>query len=225
MISLGYDFSKDYVMVKEDSDRYSVFEYLNKSPIVERYKAMTACEWDVNYAIACLDQMFFQENTSLVDGCLINTSILILVRLFSNPKNKGRVCFDSTKVLRTFSTQKGFKDYTNTFKQFYNARNQIIAHDQQDFKETIIGITVDKTSNEAIDLCTLAVRTRFLYKENQQLLKEIYNVIKLYISDQLELLKNKIIAEYNTLEMNYAKDRAYKLGTRLIVGIGFISFL
>ena len=197
MIPLEYDYSQNYVMVKGDNSNYSVLEYRDKSPIVKRYKAMTACEWDVNYAIACLDQMFFHENTSLIDGCLINTSILILIRLFSNPRNKGRVCFEPTKVLKTFSKQKGFKDYSNTFRQFYDARNQIIAHDQRDFKENLIGITVDKRSNKAIDLCPIAIRTRFLYKENQQLLKEIFEVIKLYVSDQLDQLKSKLIEEYN----------------------------
>ena len=105
--------------------------------------------------------------------------------------------FDDSKVLRTFSKQKGFKDYSIPFKQFYDARNQIIAHDQQDFKKYHVGITVDKRSNEAVDLCYVGVKTTFLEKENQQLLKDIFGVIKLYISDQLELLKNKIIAEYN----------------------------
>ena len=158
---------------------------------------MTACEIDVKYAIACLDQISFHKNTFLVDVCLFYTSIQILVRLFSNPKNKGRFCLDDSKVLRTFSKQKGFKDYSIPFKQFYDIRNQIIAHDQIDFKKTLIGITVDKRSNKAVDLCYVGVKSTFLKKENHLLLKEIFGVIKLYISDQLELLKNKIIAEYN----------------------------
>lgn len=55
-----------------------------------------------------------------------------------------------------------------------------------------------------------------------------YNIYTVFLSlatSGIPIAMSKIIAEYNTLEMNYAKDRAYKLGTRLIVGIGFISFL
>ncbi len=55
-----------------------------------------------------------------------------------------------------------------------------------------------------------------------------YNIYTVFLSlatSGIPIAMSKIISEYNTLEMNYAKERAYKLGTRLIVGLGFISFL
>lgn len=55
-----------------------------------------------------------------------------------------------------------------------------------------------------------------------------YNIYMVFLSlatSGIPIAMSKIISEYNTLEMDYAKNRAYKLGTRLIVGLGFISFI
>lgn len=55
-----------------------------------------------------------------------------------------------------------------------------------------------------------------------------YNIYMVFLSlatSGIPIAMSKIISEYNTMEMHYAKNRAYKLGTRLIVGLGFISFL
>lgn len=55
-----------------------------------------------------------------------------------------------------------------------------------------------------------------------------YNIYTVFLSlatSGIPIAMSKIISEYNTLEYNYAKNRAYKLGSRLIVGLGFISFL
>ena len=196
-MKMQYDYTGKHVSVKDNAD-YNVYEYNNdSSPLIKRYKALLACEWDVNYAIACLDQMFFKENTSLIDGCLINTSILILVKLFTNPCNQGRVHLDEVKVLRSFSEKNGKKDYTKLFRKFYDARNEVIAHDQNDYKKNILGVTVEKTTQKAVELCPIAIKTRYLYEENQQILKEMFEVIKLYISEQLMELEAKILEEYN----------------------------
>ena len=55
-----------------------------------------------------------------------------------------------------------------------------------------------------------------------------YNIYMVFLSlatSGIPIAMSKIISEYNTMEMHYAKDRAYKIGSRLIVGLGFISFL
>lgn len=55
-----------------------------------------------------------------------------------------------------------------------------------------------------------------------------YNIYMVFLSlatSGIPIAMSKIISEYNTLEMNYSKDRAYKIGSRLIVGLGFVSFL
>ena len=55
-----------------------------------------------------------------------------------------------------------------------------------------------------------------------------YNIYMVFLSlatSGIPIAMSKIISEYNTMEMHYAKNRAYKLGSRLIVGLGFISFL
>lgn len=115
---MQYDYTGKHVSVKDNTD-YKVYEYNNdSSPLIKRYKALLACEWDVNYAIACLDQMFFSKNTSLIDGCLINTCILILVKLFTNPCNQGRIHLDKVKVLRIFSKKMVKKITQNYFANF-----------------------------------------------------------------------------------------------------------
>ena len=55
-----------------------------------------------------------------------------------------------------------------------------------------------------------------------------YNIYMVFLSlatSGIPIAMSKIISEYNTMEMHYAKNRAYKIGSRLIVGLGFISFL
>ena len=55
-----------------------------------------------------------------------------------------------------------------------------------------------------------------------------YNIYMVFLSlatSGIPIAMSKIISEYNTLEMTYEKDRAYKLGSRLIVSLGFISFI
>lgn len=55
-----------------------------------------------------------------------------------------------------------------------------------------------------------------------------YNIYTVFLSlatSGIPLAISKIISEYNTLEYNYAKNRAYKLGSRLIVGLGLFFFL
>ena len=55
-----------------------------------------------------------------------------------------------------------------------------------------------------------------------------YNIYMVFLSlatSGIPIAMSKIISEYNAMEMHYAKNRAYKLGSRLIVGLGFISFL
>lgn len=55
-----------------------------------------------------------------------------------------------------------------------------------------------------------------------------YNIYTVFLSlatSGIPLAISKIISEYNTLEYNYAKNRAYKLGSRLIIGLGLFFFI
>lgn len=55
-----------------------------------------------------------------------------------------------------------------------------------------------------------------------------YNIYMVFLSlatSGIPIAMSKIISEYNTLDMQYSKNRAYKIGSRMIVGLGFISFL
>lgn len=53
----------------------------------------------------------------------------------------------------------------------------------------------------------------------------IYSVFLTLSSTGIPLAISKMVSEYNTLEYYNTKERVYKLGRIIIVGIGFISFL
>ena len=86
---------------------------------------------------------------------------------------------------------------TGYFSKFYDARNTVIAHDQINFRENIIGLTVDTTTGEAEDIAELTIRTKYLYKQNQKTLLRLIKVAKEYVENQIKGLREKLIGEYN----------------------------
>ena len=53
----------------------------------------------------------------------------------------------------------------------------------------------------------------------------IYSVFLTLSSTGIPLAISKMVSEYNTLEYYNTKERVYKIGRIIIVGIGFVSFL
>jgi len=151
----------------------------------------------MDYAKAYLKQMFFQKETSLIDGALINSAIQLLVKCFSSQSGDGRRPLDCKKVFRTHAKTIGEGDLTKQFSQFYDARNHVLSHDQLNFKENIVGLAVDLKSNKAEEIAAVTIRTEYLYKENQKLLLRLINVVKSYIDDQMEQLGTKLVHEFN----------------------------
>lgn len=164
---------------------------------VHYYRVLLSHKQDLEYAEAYLNQMFFQIDTSLIDGTLINSAILLLIKCFSKPTKSGRRCLDAIKVFRKYTASIGEEDLTDSFAKFYNARNMVIAHDQHDYKSNIIGLTVDTVSGNAEDIAELTIRTRYLYKQNQTILLRLLKITKKYIDEQLTSLRNEFISEYN----------------------------
>ncbi len=192
----------DGKMLIQDSDLQCVIYDLKENfpQFSERYRALLAQKHDMKYAEAYLNQMFFGTDTTLIDGALINSAIQLLIRCFTNPQNKGRQCFDVNKVFKKFVKEIDEEDLTQQFKQFYDARNQVLAHDQINHTENMIGLVVDKNKEIAIDITSLTIRTGYLYKQNQVLLKRMISIVQRYIDFQLKAIEDIIMNEYNQLE-------------------------
>lgn len=170
-----------------------------KKGIVTRYRALLSIKKDVEYAEAYLKQMFFDENTSLIDGALINSAIQLLVKCFSNPSGKGRLRLDANKVFRAYAKSIGEEDLTKQFLQFYNARNEVISHDQNVFMENIIGLTVNLSTGLAVDIAEITVRKGFIYKQNHEVLLRMVHILLKYLQSQIEEIRESLIENYNDL--------------------------
>ena len=143
--------------------------------------------------------MFFREDTSLIDGALINSAIQLLVKCFASQNKNGRRPLNSNRVFVKHAKKMGECDLSKQYAQFYNARNQTLSHDQHNFKENIVGITVDLKNNTAEEIVAFTVRTGYLYKENQQLLLRLINVVQSFLEEQKIEIENMIVDEFNKL--------------------------
>ena len=108
----------------------------------------------------------------------------------------------SNKVFRTYAQSIGEEDLTNQFSQFYNARNKVIIHDQDEYCRNIVGLVVSHSTGVAENVAEITLRTRYLYKQNQQLLLKMVNVVLRYLPCQIDAVREKLLAEYNKLEVN-----------------------
>lgn len=201
MEDFKYTFIEDRYCVENGEDKYLVLDIGNEcAHLVKRYKVMIAHKHDLEHAEACLNQMFYSECSSLIDNALINTAIQLLVRCFSNQAGKGRTNLDRNKVFRIFAKKIGKEDLTQLFDNFYNIRNKVISHDEYNFNDNCVGITVDIASGRAVDVTDIAVSTTFLYKENQEKLMKLILVAKEYADDQINNIREKLIEWYNENE-------------------------
>ena len=217
MNNLNYILTENNYFVDGHENQYIIYNIDNHCPqFAKHYKIMLAHKHDLDRAIACLDQMFFHPDTSLIDGALINTSIQLLVKCFSNPQNKGRKNLDYVKVFRSFSKSIGEQDFTRVFSKFRDARHEVISHDQEGFNENLVGITVDTTTNFAVDITDITIQTTYLYKQNQVLLKRLIAVAQKYVDDQIDQVKHKIIEWYNTNSTTITLSRLEPPSTGLL---------
>ena len=198
MGKFNYTIADNTVKVAGFEDALTVLDLSTWKPeIINYYRALLGHRRDLEYAEAYLNQMFFQADTSLIDGALINSAVQLLVKCFSNPSNMGRCCLDRTKVFRKHAEAIGEKDLTGLFSQFYDARNTVICHDQYNYKENIVGMVVNKTTGIAEDIADLTIRTGYLYKQNQQNLLRLVKITLDYVANHIGKLKNKRMTEYN----------------------------
>lgn len=198
MRKYDYTVADNTVKVVGFEDSVSVYDLSSWKPqLINYYRALLAHERDLQYAEAYLNQMFFQQDTSLIDGALLNSAIQVLVKCFSNPSNMGRCCLDQTKVFRKYAKTIGEQDLTGSFLKFYNARNTIIAHDQINHKENIIGLVVENNTCQAEDIAEITIGTELLYKQNQETLHRLIKIAKSYVDNQIQGLRIMIISEYN----------------------------
>lgn len=195
-----YELSNGTLCVKNCKEPLEIFDLRQEMPeFTEYYRALLAHKRDMDYAKEYLQQMFFHKDTTLIDGALINCAIQLLVRCFSNPSCKGRARLDSKKVFCKYAKKLGMDDMTKQFGQFYFARNHVIAHDQNDHNENIIGIVISKESGECIDVASLTMRTTYLYQQNKDILMKLISIVDSYIEQQLAEVESKIIDAYNSL--------------------------
>ena len=118
---------------------YKVCEIIDfETVLTTRYQELLSQKHDLNRATAFLDQMFFKEDTSLIDGALINTAIQLLVRCFTKSGNNDRMRFDEIKVFKKYAMQNGEEDLSEIYLKFYNARNKVISHDELNYTNNIV---------------------------------------------------------------------------------------
>lgn len=200
MRDFEYEVTSHGYCVKEKNSQYRVLELNHFEPeLTTRYKELLAQKGDLDRAEACLHQMFFAEDTTLIDGALINTAIQLLVRCFTKSGLNDRMKFDENKVFKRYALQIGEADLSQTYLQFYNARNKVISHDELNYANNIVGITVD-SDDVACDMTWLIVSAKYAYKQNRDLLLRLIAVASKYCNDQINSVKNQLINRYNQMK-------------------------
>ncbi len=203
-MSFHYTIKDDqYVIIDDENYRYKVYQIDDSNlgehqKLLNRYLSLLANENDLKYAKAYIDQMFFSENSTLIDGALINSAIQLLVKCFTNPDGKGRFQLDRKKVFDTFAKSIGRKSYLSQYFDFHNIRMHSLAHDESDFKDNIVGITIDTQDCKPIEIAHINMRRKFLYKQNADILKEMIIIALEFINVQKQKIENKLIEHYST---------------------------
>lgn len=191
-----------YVVIGDENNRYKVYQIDDSNlgglqKLLNNYLSLLANENDLKYARAYINQMFFSESTTLIDGALINSAIQILIKCFTNPSGKGRSQLDRKKVFDTFAKSTGRKSYLTQYLEFYNIRKQSLAHDDSDFKENIVGITMDTLDCKPVEISYIKVRRKFLYNQNADILKEMITIALEFVNNQKQKIENKLIEHYS----------------------------
>lgn len=190
-----------YVIIGDEENRYKVLQIDdsnlgNCQMLFNSYLSLLANEHDLKYAKEYIDQMFFSDGTTLIDGALINSAIQLFVKCFTNPAGKGRSQLNEKKVFNTYAQSIGKKNYLAQYYQFYNARRHSLAHDEDDYKDNIVGVTIDTQDGNPLEISYIRVRPRFLYKQNADLLKEMIVITLEFIKIKKQQIENKLIEHY-----------------------------
>lgn len=143
----------------------------------------------------------------MIDGALINSAIQLFVKCFTNPAGKGRSQLNEKKVFDTYAQSIGKMNYLAQYYQFYNVRRHSLAHDEDNFKDNMIGITIDTQDSKLIEIAYIRVRPRFLYKQNADLLKEMIVITLEFIKIKKQQIENKLIEHYK--EKPYSEIAQY----------------
>lgn len=198
-----------YVVKDDEDNRYKVYQMEGPQlqALLDRYLSLLASEHDLKYAREYIEQMFFSEYTTLIDGALINSAIQLLVKCFTNSGGKGRSQLNHKKVFDIFAQSTGRKSYLTQYLDFYNIRRRSLAHDDVDYKDNIIGITIDTQECQPVEITCIRVRRRFLYEQNAEILKEMILIALEFINNQKKQIENKLIKHYdeNILEISEHK--------------------
>lgn len=206
MSKLKYEIKDDkYKVSSDEKGQYKIVQ-LDTTNIGENegiynhYLKLLSYEQDIKYAKQYLQQMFFGENnsTTLIDGALINSSIQLLVKCFTNPAGKGRPGLDAKKVFDQYAMKTGKKSYIKQYMSFYDARTTVLAHDQATYLESMIGLTLDTLKSQPVDITYIAVRGQYLYKQNADILKEMLEIVFAYIKEQKQQVERKLLEYYGS---------------------------
>lgn len=194
-----------YKVTNDEKGQYKIIQLNTTNSedingLCNRYLMLLSYEQDLKYANQYLVQMFFGENnsTTLIDGALINSSIQLLIKCFTNPSGKGRPGMDAKKVFEKYAMETGKKSYLKQYNQFYAARTKVLAHDQDTYLESMIGLTLDTIKCQPVEVAWISVRTRYLYKQNADILKEMLEIVLDYIKEQKEQIEKKILEYYGS---------------------------
>ncbi|WP_145412096.1 hypothetical protein [Paenibacillus xylanexedens] len=202
-MSLQYTLDKNYCVVMDDENgKYRVYRIEESNigdfqKVYQRYLSLLANEHDLSYSKAYIDQMMYSVDTSLIDGALINSAIQLLLKCFNNSGGQGRAQLDYKKVFDTFAISIGKPSYLKQYNQLRNIRNQTLAHDQNDFKDNRVGITVDTDKNELVEITHIKIRQRFLYKENANIIREMTVIALEFIKLQKQKIEIELINYYS----------------------------
>lgn len=203
-----------YVVIDDENDRYKVYQIDDSNlgelqGVFNSYLSLLANEQDIKYANAYINQMFFSEDSTLIDGALINSAIQLLVKCFTNSAGKGRAQLNHKKVFDDFAKGTGRKSYLSQYLEFYNIRRRSIAHDEIDFKDNIVGITVDMQDIKPVEIIYINVRRKFLYKQNADILKELLTITLEFINYQKQNIENRLMEHYKA--KSFSEITQYKL--------------
>ena len=203
MSKFQYEIKNNKYKVSEDKKgQYIVYEITEEllpdsrlKGVYRDYLRLLATELDLEYAQAYVNQMFFDEHTSLIDGALINSAIQLLIKCFTNPSGKGRPNLSPQRIFQSFAEEIGKQNYLRQYNQFYAARNTSIVHDQEDYLDNRIGLTVDNENRDLQEITSITNRRKFLYKQNAKIMREMLEIVLKYIERE-KAEKEKILLDY-----------------------------
>ena len=100
-------------------------------------------------------------------------------------------------MFRKYANQIGEKDLVDTYKAYADARNTVISHDQDGYKESGTGLIVNQKTEEAVSMMGYSIKTTYLYKQNQQTILKLVKIAKQFVEQQKTEIETKLVDKYN----------------------------